>query len=415
MSTLNWTTARVWMPCCRRTLAAAVLWSAFVSSMSSAADLYKPGPEYPRGAVVLAADGNEYRAVEPVKDKDPVTAKKSPWRLAHAAFDLTLDVPGRFATIPEAMQFIAGSTIADTAIVTVQLAPQNYEISGTLRAGHPQGRRVILKGGRDPSKHVLRIGNHDGVVVDGGAAICLEGLTLEGDTKTHNGVAASDGATVFLRRVVIKGFNTGASIGQNSRLEADGVDVIANEGYAGFHAYAGSSCLLTKCSASNRSTSKTKELTFGFAAWFSSTMECHNCKSSGWYNGYFAGHAASIDVEASDAIENVFGGGAYLDSTLRAIRSTFSESREIGLTFHQATGMIGDCRLRDNPIGLRCLGGSMIDLRDRPCEISGARIGVQSLAGGILVGVRPAFRDCNQEQEIYSYKTAEEAVFQFDK
>ena len=77
--------------------------------------------------------------------------------------------------------------------------------------------------------------------------------------------------------------------------------------------------------------------------------------------------------------------------------------------------MIGDCQLHDNPIGLRCLGGSMVDLRDRPCEISGARIGMQSLAGGIFSGVRPTIRSCGKAQEIYQYEPGDDAIFQFDK
>jgi hypothetical protein len=57
----------------------------------------------------------------------------------------------------------------------------------------------------------------------------------------------------------------------------------------------------------------------------------------------------------------------------------------------------------------------MIDLRGAPCEITGSPLGIQSIAGGALNGVRPTFRGCARETEIYQFKSPDEAVFQFQQ
>lgn len=416
MSKVIWPLSRGMRGPCRRSVLAVAVVTAFSSTLCLAANLYVPDAEYPRGAVVLAADGNEYRTLETVKGKDPITAKSGPWRLAHAAFDTTLDVPGRFATIADALQFLADASIADTATVIVQLAPGKYELNRALRIGHSQGRRVIIKGGKDPAKCVLIAGNHDGLVIDAGTAITVDGLTLEGLTSTHEGVSVTERSTVNLRRLVIRGFKKGVSVGRGSHLEADDVDVTAKSGDAGFHAFAGSSCRLNRCSATLEATKRSSDVSMGFASWFSSTMECHGCRASGWHDGFFAGHTASIDLDDCESTQNTFGGVAYLGSTLRANGCTFAENNELGLNVHQATGLIVNCRLLGNDaIGLRCYGGSLVEFRDRPSEVAESKIGVQSIAGGMFAGLPPTIRKCDRERDVYQYRSGDNAIFQFDK
>jgi hypothetical protein len=386
------------------------------SAPTFAAEVYSPDAEYARGAAVLAADGNEYRTIQAVTGKDPVTAKGSPWRLSRAAFDLTLDVPGRFTTIQEAMAFIADATIADTATVTVQLAPREYDITRPLEIGHRDGRRVKLSGTKDPAKCVLVVGDHDGLVVDSGKAIRVEGLTIQSVTANHAGVSVIDDSLAVLRRVVIKGFRFGVSVGRQSQLDAEDVAVLSKQGYAGFHAFAGSAAVLRDCSANLQSNPRSTELTFGFASWVSSTMECSQCTATGWHNGFFAGNNASTDLIDCEAIENRFGASAYLGSNLRANGVSFQENRDYGLNVHAATAVLFGCRFSDNEsIGMRCYGASMIDLRGRPCDVSGSPLAMQSIAGGVFVGIRPNVIGSGRREEIYQFGSPSDEVFQFAK
>ena len=129
---------------------AVVLMSIVVHAAETVPGGYAPDGDYGRGSLVIGSDGNVYRALEPVKAKDPVTAKEAVWQLAHVAFDTTLDVPGRFASIEKAVIFLAGATISDSATVTVQVAPGTYKLQGPLSIGHSQGNRVVLQGSKDP-------------------------------------------------------------------------------------------------------------------------------------------------------------------------------------------------------------------------------------------------------------------------
>ena len=95
--------------------AAAVLVAPAVPAAAAVPGGYAPDLEYGRGSLVVGSDGNVYRALDVVKGRDPVAAKDAAWQLADAAFDMTLDVPGRFDSIEKAVGFISGATISDTA------------------------------------------------------------------------------------------------------------------------------------------------------------------------------------------------------------------------------------------------------------------------------------------------------------
>lgn len=58
---------------------------------------------------------------------------------------------------------------------------------------------------------------------------------------------------------------------------------------------------------------------------------------------------------------------------------------------------------------------SVLDLRGQPCELAGSPLGMQSIAGGVLVGVKPTMRGAGRSSEIYKYPSADDSVFQFDK
>jgi hypothetical protein len=377
---------------------------------------YSPEVDYGRGSLVVGSDGNVYRALGAVKAKDPVTAKDATWQLAHAAFDMTIDVPGRFDATDKAFTFIAGATISDTATVTVQLAPGTYDVKEPLTIGHSQGRRVVLKGAKDPAKCTLRFGQSDGLVVEGGTGLTIEGLSIQGTDAEHTGVVVEDRSLAVLRRCVVNDFKMGVRVNRASSLNAELVRVSSKKGTAGFQAYAGSVCLLKDCTAILQANPRGGDISTGFGAWFSSTMECEDCTATGWHDGFFSYHAASLDMRNCTATGNRFGGGAYLGSNLRANGCIFEESRDLGLNIHEGTASMAGCRISGSTsMAIRCYGTSMIDLRGAPCEITGSPLGIQSIAGGALNGVRPTFRGCARETEIYQFKSTDEAVFQFQQ
>lgn len=403
----------------RRAVAAAaavVLMSTVAHAVETVPGRYAPDGDYGRGSLVIGSDGNVYRALEPVKAKDPVTAKEAAWQLAHVAFDTTLDVPGRFASIENAVVFLAGATISDSATVTVQVAPGTYEVKGPLSIGHSQGNRIVLQGSKDPAETTLDFGRGGGIIVDGRRSQRIEGFSIQGEGDENIGVQAANQACVELRRCVISGFKTGLSAERGSDVVAEGVRVTSKQGTAGFHAISGSRCHLTDCTASLKSNPRSNELTMGFAAWFSSTMECFDCTATGWFDGFFAGHTATIDLLNCVASSNRFGGDAYLGSSLRAVGCTFDENREYGVNVHESTAVLVGCRFRDNKaIALRCYGGSMIELRGQPCDIAGSELGMQSIAGGLFTGVRPAIRGKGRATELFQYKSIEDTAFQFER
>jgi hypothetical protein len=395
---------------------AVVLMSIVVHAAETVPGGYAPDGDYGRGSLVIGSDGNVYRALEPVKAKDPVTAKEAVWQLAHVAFDTTLDVPGRFASIEKAVIFLAGATISDSATVTVQVAPGTYKLQGPLSIGHSQGNRVVLQGSKDPSKTRLDFGRSDGIVVDRRRSQRIEGFSIEGEGDENIGVQATNQACVDLRRCVISGFKTGLSAERGSDVVAEGVRVTSKQGTAGFHSLSGSRCHLKDCTASLKSNPRSNELTMGFAAWFSSTMECVDCTATGWFDGFFAGHTASIDLHNCTAGGNRFGGDAYLGSSLRAVGCTFNENQTYGVNVHESTAMLAGCRFRDNKaIALRCYGASMIELRGQPCDISGSELGMQSIAGGLFAGVKPAIRGNGRTRELFQYRSSEDTAFQLDQ
>jgi len=145
-------------------------------------------------------------------------------------------------------------------------------------------------------------------------------------------------------------------------------------------------------------------------------MECDECTSTGWHDGFFCGNAGSLDLQRCSAIMNRVGASTYLDSSLRAVGCTFEGNKTYGVNFHDGTASVVSCRFIDNrDIAIRCYGASMVDLRGKPCEISGSPVGVQSIASGVLVGVKPTIRDNGRLSDIYKYEAPDDAVFQFDK
>jgi hypothetical protein len=410
MLQLVWPLPRRVRAACRRLVLAAAVAAVFSSTLCLAANPYAPDAEYPRGAVVLAADGNEYRTLETVKGKDPITAKSGPWRLAHAAFDTTLDVPGRFDSLERAFAFIAGASISDTAKVTVQVAPGTYDLKGPLPIGQGHGRRVVLKGGQDPAKTLLRFGRGAGLVLDDARGLRIEGLTMEGG---QTGIVVDHGSYVSLAGVILKNFRISVLVENGSTLIADGMTVETDDGDWGVKVTSTSRGQLTRCTISRtKPRGSAEEHTFGVDSETGASVECRNCEVSGWVNGVLAGRSGSLGLWETKATGNVHGGSVYLAGVLSAFDSTFDKNLERGVQVHGGAAQIVNCQLRGNrKMGISSSSNAVVDFMGQPTVVSGSEYGLHSFRGGRFHGVRPQLKDNGEDKDVFPAGSTDDDPF----
>lgn len=371
---------------------------------------YAADLDYGRGALVVGSDGNVYRALDAVKGKDPVAAKDETWQLAHAAFDITLDVPGRFESIEKAFAFLAGATISDTATVTIQLAPGTYERKGPLAVGHSQGNRVVLKGSKDPSNTSLKFGRGSGIVVDDGKRLRMEGMVLEGG---RTGLTVDHGATVTLTNVVIKNFRVGVLVDNRSTISAERVVIESEDGDWGVKVTSTSRGWLHECTVTRTKPSLSiADSTFGVDAETNSSIACHDCEVRGWMTGVHAGRSGSIEMWDCKACENVYGGGVYLAASISAFDSTFENNRERGVQVHGGSAMFANCEFRGNKkMGISSSNNAVVDFMGTPCAISGSELGLHSFRGGRFHGVAPQLTGNTHNTDVFPAGSAQEDPF----
>jgi hypothetical protein len=390
----------------RRGLMAAAVMAIFLSpTLAEAAETipggYSPDADYRRGSLVIGSDGNVYRALDAVKAKDPVTAKDAPWQLADVAFDTTLDVPGRFDTIEKAFAFLAGTTISDSATVTVQVAPGTYELKGPLAIGHSQGNRVVLKGSKDPAKTTLDFGRGGGIVIDDRHAVGLDGMTLRGSQrKDQTAVTVDNGGSLRATNVVIEGFDLGIVVDNGSKLVAEKVNIATDDGAWGVKLDSLSCGRLTDCRVVRHNADGLGGLSLGFDVENGATADCRGCSASGWMVGFHSGRSGSLEVWTSEASGNNWGAAVYLDSTLSVFDSILEKNRERGLAVHGGSAVLHGCRVRNNKkFGVTSSCNGLVDFQMEPCLISGHEFGVHSY-GGRFHGTMPTFKDNDENMNV---------------
>lgn len=388
----------------RRGLIAATVAAGFLSitavhAVEAVPGGYSPDVAYGRGSLVVGSDGNVYRALDAVKAKDPVAAKDATWQLAHVAFDTTLDVPGRFDSIEKAFAFLAGVMISDAATVTVQVAPGTYEMKGPLSIGHSHGRRVVLRGGKDPAKTTFGFSGGGGIVVDNARNVRIEGVTIQGGRKDQVGLLIDNGSSVILVNVKIDGFDLGILADNGAELSAEDVAVTTESGGWGIKLDSLSRGLLKRCRTVRTKPDVAGGRSFGIDVENGATVECRDCYSSGWMIGFMSGRSGSMEVWNSEALGNVWGANVYLNATLSMLESTLQENTERGLATHGGTVMLVDCKIRDNKkMGITAHAGGLVDFMGTPCLISGHERALRSEMGGRFHGTTPTWK--NNEEDL---------------
>jgi hypothetical protein len=353
---------------------------------------YAADAAYTAGAVVLGADGNAYRAAADVKGSDPVTSGGDAWRLAHAASDLVIDVPGRFKTIGEAWAFLAGARIAETATVTIELAPGELGHNGPLVLNHAEGARLVLRGAGDkPEECRLLFDGSDGIVVDRGHSLTIENLTIKSARAggTGFGLVVNNRSTVTASACRFENF--GVIADGNSHLVASRCEFMLTRPGDGFVAKNGSSAVLTDCIALGKLRAKEG---IGFLAYNGGTLFCVGCRAEGWNSGFKVQGNGAMHLERCVGRENGIGASSWFSGSMNVMDCVFANNEQVGVAAIFATAGISDSQLTDNGIAGWAIGNAYLQFLGKPTTISGSRIGVEAKAGGRvdMVG-KPIFKN----------------------
>jgi len=353
---------------------------------------YAAAEAYKAGALVLGADGNAYRPAADVKGSDPVTSGGDGWRLAHAASDLVIDVPGRFKTIAEAWRFLAGARIAETATVTIELAPGELGHDAPLVLNHAEGARIVLRGAGDkPEDCRLVFDGGDGIVVDRGHTLAIEKLTIKSARSQGIafGLVVNNRSTVIASDCRFENFSVIAD--GNSHLVASRCESMLARPGDGFVAKNGSSAVLTDCVALGKLRAKEG---IGFVAYNGGTLFCIGCRAEGWNSGFKVQGNGAMHLERCVGRENGIGASSWFSGSMNVLDCMLAKNEQVGVAAIFATAGISDSQLTDNGVAAWAIGNAYLQFLGKPTTISGSRIGVEAKAGGRvdMVG-KPIFKN----------------------
>ena len=172
--------------------------------------------------------------------------------------DITLNVPSDYTSVATALDCISDKTIAEDAIVTIQIANGTYTNLNTIHVNHPNGDRIHIVGNTaDETQVKLNFAlDQSGIVVEDGNKLGLiDGLTLTGNTTSSSvyGVAASDSSTIiFGTAVTVDSFGDGILSKGSSSIYCRSV-ISKNNANSGIAAYHGASIDANSSNSSNNS------------------------------------------------------------------------------------------------------------------------------------------------------------------
>lgn len=249
--------------------------------------------------------------------------------------DLTLDVPGAFADIPAALDWLDGWLIATDATVTIQVAPGAYTHSAPIEVAHPDGDRIWISGDpANPTTVQITFDDTDGFVVSKARALGrLEGLQLIGTGVggENHAVAASDSGYVKVADLVISGF-TGAGLYASREGVVQAIDdSIAVSGCTwGYAAFDGGNIRA-------RGSTATNNVSHGYTASRHSFIRAEECTATGnGGTGYSTNLASVIYATEATADANYVGFAVNRNSTIQAAGATVSNNTTWGATANWA-------------------------------------------------------------------------------
>ncbi len=361
-------------------------------------DPYHLAVPYKPGWVVLGSDGNAYRAAADVKGSDPVTSGSGAWRLAHAASDLVIDVPGRFKTIAEAWRFLAGARITETATVTIELAPGELGHDAPLVLNHAEGARIVLRGAGDkPEECRLVFDGGDGIVVDGGHTITVEQMKVIGSGKQDtSGLTVLDGARAACGNLVIEGFPTAVQVGRNACLKATQLSVEGPAVKIGVRAFAGGCAHFDSCKVRRVGNNRVGT---GMLATSNGAIQCRDTEVSGWEHGFYARESATMELDECRATANTFGMSSWVGASVTILGGKYTGNR-FGVSLESGHAYIQDALIADNTVGLQLVRGSGLGLNGSPVIRENSEADIKVFGSNqIAVGPRVTLKNLNAVQE----------------
>ena len=353
------------------------------SSPARAAAPYQPDTTYAVGSIVLGADGNDYRSISQAKDIPPTTSDGKHWQLLVVRRVTVLDVPGRFKSIADALMFLDGATINDSARVIIEIAAGTYRQKDPVILNHREGGRITVRGGtRTPQETVLQFLTGDGLIVSDSHAINLERLTVESiaSSAKGTGLTVTDRSLAHVADCRFVNFQSGVSANSTSEISAMSTDVISRWDGSGFRSTAGSNGRLVNCRASSTSNENTGE---GFLAFNSGSLSCTGCAAEGWHYGFKAHTTSGLHLLRCSAEGNLVGISSWWSSAITATSCSMTRNTNSGIGVFSATAQISDCRIsssRDS--GCFVHGSSFLALTDEPTTITACPVGIRSVFGG---------------------------------
>jgi hypothetical protein len=358
---------------------------------------YDAAVAYPAGSLAVGPDGNTYRAAKAVKGIDPTQAKADSWQLAYAAKEVILDVPTRFKSIAEAMAFLGGCRIAETAKAVVLVAPGKLEHDAPLVLNHAEGARIVIRGaGEKPEECVLEFDGSNGIEVNGGGEIHVETVSLvsKADDKA-TGLFLEHGSAAQIRNCEIIDFAYAVFVNDGSRLRASGCVFISKGTQDSVNVRSSSNAILIDCEAK----AMLKEGGHnGFAAFNGGAIECFGCRAENWYSGFSATTSASMYLERCVGRSNNHGASAWAGSSLMAVDSTFASNKQSGIFAISSAAEVFGCTLTANNSGVAANGAATVNFAGKPTRISDSEIGFFSHFGGrARVMVLPVYRNVERE------------------
>ena len=379
--------------------------------------VYAPETSYSVGSVVRAADGNLYRAFKDVKAADPATSDGSTWRLERVDESLTLDVPGRFPTIADAWTFLTDAKITTAATVTIQLAPERYDVKAPLRLDRADSGRIVLDGGRQPDRCTLVFNATNGIEVHEGSGLTIQGVTVKVVNAADReciGIVVGHGAKARLERVNVEGFWAGVVAEDGGRIEAEQCKVetaiLLGVG-VGFQSHLNGTMALVRCTATK--SKRDDNWSAGFVASTGGYLWCEACEASGWDHGFLSHINSCLWLTRCASKGNDSGLTASSGSSATADDCEFTGDAAWAVkAANGGTMLVRGCTLSKSAYGCCATSNSTVMFASLPSRISGCTAAAfQSKGGGTFDGIKPTLTDNRGEFKLFPATTPADQVF----
>jgi hypothetical protein len=311
---------------------------------------YSAATQYSTGDVVIASDGNAYRALTTTTGNTPTSDAGTNWEPYFVNSSLTLNVPSRFADIPAAFTFIKNARIKYGQFITIQVADGTYNYGTTqVNLSHPFGSQIKLLGNTTTPANVtinssLAASGNGGLfyLTDGNTLGLMDGFKLvgPGNSVTNlGGLFVRYGSKVYLgTHMTIQSFYFSIYVGDGSWVTADG-DTLSGGGDGNLFVYnnSGASFANGDSSGANTYFAMAGAVVEHGSSLFATGANFHNNNGQ----GVFVSNVATANINGATVANNAqYGvklvGGGTVDDTGVSYSSNTSGNRMVDGIFYSS-------------------------------------------------------------------------------